>query len=299
MAFEHKNAINPICVGWFLPRAIDVTNLSYFEAFSRACSAELIALSISHMKTIPLLGIRIADVSAQEALGEAANGGLILAPSAPGLCDLERDPHYRDALRGSDLNLADSGLAILLMTLRGLGRPRRLSGLGFLTELIHSERFKDQSSFWVMPSPQSTRTNLAWLQEQGLAVSLQNCHIAPLYPKTGPVEDPDLLKRLMEQRPHYVFLCTGSGSQEKLGHWLMTHLDYRPCIACIGAAIAFLSGDQAPVPRWADRLCLGWFLRILSDPARFLPRYLAALRLIPLVMRYGSAEPPLVPLSAP
>lgn len=261
------------------------------------------AFSLVLMKTIPLLGIRIADVTADEALEVASRGGLILAPSAPGLCDLERDPEYREALRRSDLNLADSGLAILLMALRGLGCPRRLSGLGFLTELIHSERFKDQSSFWVMPSPQSTRTNLAWLQEQGFAVSLQNCYIAPLYPKTGPVEDPDLLKRLMEQRPHYVFLCTGSGSQEKLGHWLMKrlegHLDYRPCIACIGAAIAFLSGDQAPVPRWADRLCLGWFLRILSDPARFLPRYLAALRLIPLVMRYGSAEPPLVPLSAP
>ena len=246
------------------------------------------------MRSLALLGVRIADVTPREALAMADDGGLILAPSGPGLCELARDREYREALRHSDLNLADSGLAIVLMAIRGLGRPHRLSGLGFLMELIHSENFKHQSSFWVMPSPQSARTKLAWLQEQGLAVSLQNCHLAPLYPKTGPVEDHDLLKRLMEQRPRYVFLCTGSGSQEKLGHWLMTHLDYRPCIAAIGAAIAFLSGDQAPVPRWADRLCLGWLLRTFSDPSRFLPRYLAALRLIPLVLRYGATEPPLL-----
>jgi len=251
------------------------------------------------MRTITLLGVRIADVTTEEALEVASRGGLILAPSAPGLCDLERDPDYREALRHSDLNLADSGLAILLMALRGLGRPRRLSGLGFLTEWIHSEILRNQSSFWVMPSPQSAQTNLAWLQAQGVRVTWQDCHIAPLYPKQGPVEDHDLLRKIMEKRPSHIFLCTGSGSQEKLGHWLMNHLDYRPCISGIGAAIAFLSGDQAPVPRWADRLCLGWFLRILSDPSRFLPRYLAALRLIPLVMRYGAAEPPLVPFPSP
>jgi N-acetylglucosaminyldiphosphoundecaprenol N-acetyl-beta-D-mannosaminyltransferase len=247
------------------------------------------------MRTIPLLGVRIADVTPREALEVASGGGLILAPSAPGLCDLERDTDYREALLHSDLNLADSGLAILLMMIRGLGRPRRLSGLGFLTEWIHCKRLRSQTSLWVMPSPRSARTNLAWLQAQGVPVSWHDCHIAPLYPKRGPVEDQELLGKIMKQRPRHVFLCTGSGSQEKLGHWLMTHLDYRPCIAGVGAAIAFLSGDQTAVPRWADRFCLGWFLRILSDPSRFLPRYFSALRLVTLVLRHGAVAPPILP----
>ena len=248
-------------------------------------------------RDLPLLGIRIADITPEQALRKASDGGLILAPSAPGLCTLERDAEYREALRRSDLNLADSGLAILLMRMFGLGGPRRLSGLGFLREIIGSGQLAHGGTFWVMPSLDSARTNLRWLGGLGIPITMQDYHIAPTYPRKGAVTDEELLGKLLQRRPSYIFLCTGSGSQEKLGHWLMEHLDYRPCIAGIGAAIAFLSGDQTPIPRWADRACIGWLLRILSDPACFFPRYLAALRLVPLVLRYGPSEPPLNTLS--
>lgn len=61
----------------------------------------------------------------------------------------------------------------------------------------------------------------------------------------------------------------------------------RPAIICTGAAIAFLSGRQANIPVWADRLMLGWLFRTLSNPARFVPRYWKALRLVPLLWRHG------------
>ena len=61
----------------------------------------------------------------------------------------------------------------------------------------------------------------------------------------------------------------------------------RPAILCTGAAIAFLSEQQANIPVWADRYMLGWFLRTLHDPLRFIPRYWKALRLVLLLCRYG------------
>ena len=57
-----------------------------------------------------------------------SDGGLVLAPSGPGLCDLERDPDYRDALLGSDVNLTDSGLVILVEVLSSRRRLPRASG---------------------------------------------------------------------------------------------------------------------------------------------------------------------------
>jgi hypothetical protein len=65
------------------------------------------------------------------------------------------------------------------------------------------------------------------------------------------------------------------------------HLDYLPAIHCIGAAIAFLSGDQVRIPSWADKLYLGWLCRCLSSPRRFIPRYPSAPQPIPLIWRYG------------
>jgi hypothetical protein len=42
----------------------------------------------------------------------------------------------------------------------------------------------------------------------------------------------------------------------EVGLYLKRSLSYEPGIHCIGAAIAFLSGDQARIPLWGDRLGL-------------------------------------------
>jgi N-acetylglucosaminyldiphosphoundecaprenol N-acetyl-beta-D-mannosaminyltransferase len=102
-----------------------------------------------------------------------------------------------------------------------------------------------------------------------------------------------LLAVLRQRRPAHVFVCVGSGVQEKLGISLKRQLDYSPGIHCLGAAIAFLSGDQARIPAWADRLALGWLVRCIRDPKVFVPRYLRAFELAYLVLRYDERTPPL------
>jgi UDP-N-acetyl-D-mannosaminuronic acid transferase (WecB/TagA/CpsF family) len=241
------------------------------------------------------LGVEIAKLSIAESVEVAILGGLVLAPSGPGLCDLESDALYRRALEDADVNLADSGLAILLMKFLGLGWLPRTSGLGFLEALLKKPEVKSTgSTFWVMPDRAATERNLSWLRSQGLSVGEENCHLAPIYPKRGEVRDEALLASLKRLRPRFIFVCTGSGSQEKLGLWLKENLSWKPTICCIGAAIGFLSGDQARIPAWADRMCLGWLLRCISSPRKFVPRYFSSLRLIWLAARYRDRPPPLL-----
>jgi UDP-N-acetyl-D-mannosaminuronic acid transferase (WecB/TagA/CpsF family) len=90
-----------------------------------------------------------------------------------------------------------------------------------------------------------------------------------------------------------VIVTIGGGNQERLGLYLKRHLAYRPAIHCIGAAIAFLSGDQVHIPVWADRFYLGWLYRCLSEPKRYVPRYWNARKLLTLMLRYRSELPPL------
>jgi UDP-N-acetyl-D-mannosaminuronic acid transferase (WecB/TagA/CpsF family) len=252
------------------------------------------SLAVDEVTKTPLLGVRVARVSIAEAVEFARNGGLVLAPSGPGLCDLETDTNYRDALLAADLNLPDSGLAILLMRLLGLGRLPRTSGLGFLEAVLElPELKKKHASFWVMPSQAALHLNLQWLASRGVGIGEEDCYVAPIYPKTGEVSDARLLAALQVRRPPFIFICTGSGTQEKLGHWLKENLSHRPAICCIGAAIGFLSGEQTRIPPWADRLCIGWLLRCLSNPRRFVPRYFRATRLVWLILRHGKNAPPL------
>ena len=245
---------------------------------------------------IRFLGIDLAAVGIDDAVNLACSGGLFLAPSGPGLCDLEFDADYREALLAADANLADSGLAILLARVFGLGKLPRTSGLGFLEALLGRPEVKGEGvTFWVMPSRESMERNLDWLRSKGLRVSEEDCHIAPVYPRRGPVTDEALLETLRGREPRFVFVCTGSGTQEKLGHWLKQNLPGKRAICCIGAAIGFLSGDQVRIPAWADRMCLGWLLRCFSAPGKFLPRYLAATRLVVLALRCRDAAPTLRP----
>ena len=194
----------------------------------------------------------------------------------------------------ADINLADSGLAILLMRFLGLGGLPRTSGLGFLEALLNKKDLRASgATLWVMPNSKAMERNLTWLQSRGIQVAEGNCYIAPIYPKCGEVRDEALLALLQDLKPHFIFLCTGSGTQEKLGLWLKENLSGTPTICCIGAAIGFLSGDQVRIPAWADRLCIGWLLRCISSPRKFVPRYAAAIRLVWLAFRYRDKSPPL------
>jgi UDP-N-acetyl-D-mannosaminuronic acid transferase (WecB/TagA/CpsF family) len=86
-------------------------------------------------------------------------------------------------------------------------------------------------------------------------------------------------------------LTLGGGTQERLGSYLKRNLSYKPSIHCIGAAIAFLSGDQVHIPVWADRYYLGWLFRSLSEPKRYVPRYWEARRLFWMLRRYRDQMP--------
>ncbi len=91
--------------------------------------------------------------------------------------------------------------------------------------------------------------------------------------------------------PKHIVVTIGGGTQERLGLYLRHELGYSPSIHCVGAAIAFLSGDQVHIPLWADRMYLGWLLRCLSDPRQYLPRYWEARKLFSLMLRHGSSLP--------
>ena len=105
------------------------------------------------------------------------------------------------------------------------------------------------------------------------------------------VEDEYSLALLERLRPQHIVVTVGGGTQERLGLYLKQRLSYRPAIHCIGAAIAFLSGDQVGIPVWADKLYLGWLFRTLADPKRFGPRYWEARKLLKLMVRYRERLP--------
>jgi UDP-N-acetyl-D-mannosaminuronic acid transferase (WecB/TagA/CpsF family) len=236
-----------------------------------------------------ILGIRFYVGPLEGLLELTMKGGLIAVPSAPVLVRLPDDSAHREAVEGCDFAITDSGFLVLLWLLLKRERLIRISGLRFLQHLRRRPEFHvPGETFWVMPGAEDAIANRRWLSRQGIELQDSAVYLAPRYAPQGSLEDPTLLAALEKQRPRFVVLCLGGGVQERLGYYLRGKLSYTPAIVCTGAAIAFLSGQQANIPPWADRLFLGWLFRLVLDPARFLPRYWHALRLAPLLLRYRS-----------
>lgn len=228
------------------------------------------------------------------------NRGLIVAPSGTCFRRLQRDEDYRRAMTQADLILPDSGFMVLLWRLLRRERITRISGLAYLNELLGRAAFQSNPLvLWVLPDERAREIAFAWLQQHGFAAAADYCYIAPIY---GPhVEDQILLDRLRTRPPEHVVIALSGGVQEKLGFYLRSNLrsptsDLRPpAIHCIGAALGFVTGYQVAIPNWADRLYLGWLLRLVSNPRRFFPRALSAFALPGMIMQYGQNLPPLRP----
>jgi UDP-N-acetyl-D-mannosaminuronic acid transferase (WecB/TagA/CpsF family) len=264
-----------------------------------------------------ILGIAFFDGSAQAAIALMRNGGLLVVPAAPALKDLEHNHGYREALLSADLAITDSALMVLLWNRLQSIPVKRLSGLEYLRELLLEPDLRQPgNTLWIMASPASATRNLAWLAQQGITIPEDNIYIAPMYshtpgtqsarptacPELGEgsvspngaspdLSDPVLLALIDRLRPQHIVITIGGGTQERLGLYLKRNLAYRPAIHCIGAAIAFLSGDQVRIPVWADKYYLGWLLRSITEPKRYVPRYWGARKLLPLMLRHRSQLP--------
>jgi UDP-N-acetyl-D-mannosaminuronic acid transferase (WecB/TagA/CpsF family) len=249
---------------------------------------------VSRPRYQQILGVRFFVGDAPEAVEIGARGGLVVVPAAPALLELQRDSDYRQALVDADLAITDSGLLVMYWNLMTRQNIHRVSGLEYLRLLLQKpEIMNPGSTLWVMPSETSMHRNLDWLQKQGYPFAVDDCYVAPKYPK-GPIRDDKLVEIVNGRRPHHVIICVGGGVQEKLGHYLKIQSTGAPAIHCIGAAIGFLTGDQVRIPHWADQRVLGWLFRCASDPKRFVPRYFRALALLRLLWRFGHRMPDLL-----
>jgi UDP-N-acetyl-D-mannosaminuronic acid transferase (WecB/TagA/CpsF family) len=239
-----------------------------------------------------ILGIDFFDGSAKEAIAlMRSNGDLLVVPAAPALKDLDCSPDYRESLLNADLAITDSAFMVLIWNRLQPIPIRRLSGLEYLRELLLEADVRHPgNTFWIMGSPVSAKRNLDWLAEQGINIPEDHIYMAPMYGNAS-IDDQALLERLNRLRPQNIIVTIGRGTQERLGLYLKRNLAYRPAIHCIGAAIAFLSGDQVHIPVWADNFYLGWLFRSLAEPKRYVPRYWDARKLLALMLRHRSHLP--------
>jgi N-acetylglucosaminyldiphosphoundecaprenol N-acetyl-beta-D-mannosaminyltransferase len=244
-----------------------------------------IAFKVDSIVFQEVLGIKFLVGGYAQAKDLLNQGALMVAPAGPAITMIKKDTQYYSALKESDFAIPDSGLMVLVLRLFKHIKLTKLSGLRFLRSFFsEAELRKSRCLFIIDPNDYERSLNHCYLLAKGVSIDESDHYVAPSYRQTD-VADYRLLQILNERRPRYIIINLGGGVQEKLGLFLRKHLNYRPGIICTGAAIAFLTQRQANIPPLIDKFHMGWFLRCLHDPKRFIRRSLEGLFLIPLILK--------------
>ena len=229
-------------------------------------------------KIIKIFGINFIDAKYNVVKSLLDKGGLLVAPSGPGLASIKNDIKYHTSLKNADLVLFDSGFLCLLLKIIKKINVTKFSGPLFLKKFLSNLKLKNKTKiFLVDPSKNESDANKDYFKT--LNINHINQYISPIY-KKGKIYDSRLLNKINKIRPKYILINLGGNVQEVLGHYLKKNLKYKPSIICTGAAISFFTKKQASLPEFIDKIYLGWLFRCLFNPLKFIPRYLAAFKLL-------------------
>ena len=204
----------------------------------------------------------------------ADKGGVLVAPAASALATLKKDKRYHNALISSNIAILDSGFFCILLRIFKKYKIIKLSGYLFLSRFLEEYNSNDKL-FLVNPSKKEDMINQKYLLHKD--IKNVSSYIAPLY---GDIEDKELINKIILFKPKYIIINLGGGVQEPLGIYIRDNINFNCTILCTGAAIAFLTKQQAPINKIIDRLYLGWFIRFLWDPFHNYKRIISSLKLV-------------------
>ncbi|MAM17296.1 MAG: hypothetical protein CMC10_08390 [Flavobacteriaceae bacterium] len=234
------------------------------------------------MKKIIFKKIKFLSLNENEFFKIIKKNGLFVFPSGPGLSSINKDNIYLKALQNSDYVFFDSGYFVLLLNLLKNIKVKKFSGYLFIKLFLSYLENKEKKLLLINPNKKLSISYIRYLKKIGIKPNMIFNYIAPFY-DTKKLHDKKLLRLVNKIKPDYILINIGGGIQEVLGSFLKKNIRFKKKIFCTGAAIAFLTSDQAPLSYFIDKIYLGWLFRIIFNPKIFLPRYLKSFSLISIV----------------
>ena len=229
------------------------------------------------MKTFEFLKIKFTNFKSNK-IDILLKKNFLVFPSAPSLSAMKINSNHHKALQNSDFVLLDSGLLVLLFNIFRGTNLKKFSGYKFLHLFLRRRKTRNEKILLINPDFKNQKKNINFLKKYIKEKNIYS-YIAPQY-DSKKIKDRKLLTYINSIQPKNVLINLGGGTQEILGFFLKQKLKYKLNIICTGAAISFMTKDQAPINRFLDTIYLGWLTRIIFNPKIYLPRYLKALKLL-------------------
>jgi exopolysaccharide biosynthesis WecB/TagA/CpsF family protein len=250
------------------------------------------------LPALEVLGVRVARLSAQEALGELERLHDESAPAVVAFVNAHtlnlasQQPSFRDVLGRAALVLNDGAGLALAARWQGSGFPENLNGTDFTPRVLRLAAARGWRVFLLGSRPGVAETAATALAEQIPGLAIAGTH----HGYFGREEGAGVAERIHRSEASVLLVALGNPLQEL---WLDQYLARTGCQLGlgVGAFLDFVAGNVPRAPQWMRDAGVEWAFRLLQEPGRMWRRYvlgnpLFVARLVRERMRQGWFNPP-------
>jgi len=233
------------------------------------------------MTKINLSSFRVDALSQEEVITrinsrilKSVEPNILVTPNAGHLINIFNNPELCEIYSTAELSLIDGWPIAVAAKNASKLKVVRVTGSNLLPELFSQLTKKVRVGIVGGHNESLIRQNLETRFPE------LNIQIIDTSQWTNSVYDIRRLRELVQYNAlSIVLLCLGHPKQELLAKELKNYdwAGSRPdWIMCVGATIDFLTGEQKRAPKIFQKIGMEWFFRLITNPKKFVQRYLNA-----------------------
>jgi N-acetylglucosaminyldiphosphoundecaprenol N-acetyl-beta-D-mannosaminyltransferase len=173
-------------------------------------------------------------------------------------------PDFRAVLHTADLSVPDGRWAARAAAKKMSCSTQQVRGADLMSAFCELSRQKGYTNFFYGDTEETLALASDRLRQKHPGLKIIGAY-SPPFRQLTPDEDAQVVAKINQANPDVLWVALGLPKQER---WIVAHRDRlrTPVIVAVGAAIKFHSGKVVPSPRWASRVGLEWFWRLLHEP---------------------------------
>ncbi len=177
---------------------------------------------------------------------------------------------YRKIQNGAAMALPDGAPLSSYSRRKGYKQAQRVTGPDLMLELFAISKEKGYRHYFYGATEETLQSMKGVLERDYPGIQIAGMY-APPFRALTPQEDAQVVAKINESRPDFIWIGLGAPKQEE---WMYQHMgQLQGVLIGVGAGFDYLAGYIKRAPRWMQRMSLEWLYRLLQDPKRLWRRY--------------------------
>ena len=230
----------------------------------------------SQIPTCNILGVEIAAINMDWLLKftdkyiKDLSGDYMCISNVHTTVTAYEDLKYRIIQNGGIMAVPDGGPLSTVGKKRGYKEMERTTGPSYMDEIFKISAEKKYRHYFYGSTNDTLKILHQNLEEKYPGIQIVGMYSPPFRPLTEE-ENQDVIQRINETKPDFVWVGLGAPKQEK---WMADHQgEVEGFMVGVGAGFDYFAEKISRAPKWMQKLNMEWGYRLLQDPKRLFRRY--------------------------